>query len=443
MLHQLLFLGFYLGMLPMAFISPMVGVLLYTWLDNLPPDDVYSLTIIPGYVSFVTGALAFFGWLVFEKKTIPRAPVVIFLMTALWVWIVVTSFYALAPAAGAYEWTRTVKLIAFAILTAQMLSTRARLEAFVWVFVLCTIYFAIPGAIKLIVSGGSGGIGEGEVVTAATGSFFGDRVIFSVVLAMALPFALYLRRCTMLLPPRWLKWVKVALLGAALSFLLALIGTFARTALIAGGATLLMLAIRSRRKTISVVLTVAIAAALFAIAPENWFARMDTIVHYEGDDSALSRLDAWKWAWQMAMDHPIVGGGFGVFVLDVGSIKGRPGWLEAHNIFLSIAATQGLVGLGLFCGLIAAIYRSCTVIQKRVRNNDEMAWAADLARSTQISLVAFVAGGMFVSIATSPFLYTLAAITVGTRNLVERERAATAPNKRLIAPSRAAPQAAE
>ena len=78
-------------------------------------------------------------------------------------------------------------MIGFAILTAQILSTRARLEAFIWVFVLAVTYYAVPGAIKVIVSGGSGGIGTGEVVQSEGGGFFGDRVILSVVMAMALP----------------------------------------------------------------------------------------------------------------------------------------------------------------------------------------------------------------------------------------------------------------
>jgi putative inorganic carbon (HCO3(-)) transporter len=442
MLHEILFLALYLGLLPTVLVSPFTGVLLYHWLDNLPPDDVYTFTLFPEYLSFITAALTFFMWLILEKKTIPRAPLVMLLMIALLVWINVTWHYALAPEAGAFEWNRTIKVIGFAILTAQMLSTRVRLEAFIWVLVLSATYFAVPGAIKLIVSGGSGGIGEGEVVVAAANSFFGDRVTLSVVLAMSLPFALYLGRRTTLLPARWLRWMKPAMLGIAATFLLALIGTFARTGLFAGGATLLMLAARSQRKIVAALVVVAVALALLAIAPENWFDRMNTIMDYQHDDSAASRIAAWNWAWAMAREHPIVGGGFGVFVLDAGSIPGRSGWLEAHNIFFQVMAEHGFVGLGLFCSLMIAIYRSCAVVQKRVRRREELAWTADLARATQIGLVAFAVGGMFVSIATSPFLYVLAGVAVGTRSLVERELRATV-RKRAPAASLTVAQPAE
>jgi probable O-glycosylation ligase (exosortase A-associated) len=360
-------------------------------------------------------------WLIREKKTIPKPLLIPLLMITLLLWENLTWLYALAPEAGAFEWNRTIKVIGFAILTAQMLSTRARLEAFLWVFVLSVIYYSVPGAIKLLVSGGSGGIEQGETVTAGALNFFGDRVILSVVLAMAVPFALYLSRQTILIPDRWLKWVRPAMLAAVATFFLAMIGTFARTGLFAGGATLLMLMARSRRKLVAALITAAAVAALFVIAPESWFGRMETISQYEIESSAASRIAVWKWTWGLALEHPYVGGGFGVFSLNAGSIPGRSGWLEAHNIFFSTLGKQGFIGLGLFCLLILSIYRSCSVVQKRMTQHGELAWTADLARATQISLVAFTVGGMFVSIDTSPFLYLLAGLIVGTRALVERE----------------------
>jgi O-antigen ligase len=110
--------------------------------------------------------------------------------------------------------------------------------------------------------------------------------------------------------------------------------------------------------------------------------------------------------------------------------------VEAHNIFVEMVAEHGFVGLGLFCLLIIATYRSCAVIQKRVRGRDELVWAADLARATQVGLVAFIVGGSFVSIANTPFLYMLASITVGTRSLVERDLASSVPSQTSAAPAR-------
>jgi putative inorganic carbon (HCO3(-)) transporter len=427
MLHQLLFLVVYLGLLPTILVSPCAGALIYQWLDNLPAPQVYSVTLIQTDLSFIAGALTFFIWLVREKKALPRAPLLLVLVVAMLIWINITSYKALLPAADAYEWNLMNKEIGFAILTALMLSTRTRLEAFVWVFILCVIYFSVPSAIKVLISGGSGGIGAGEVVTGATNSLFGDRVTLSVILSMALPLALYLGRQATLLPPRLLKWAKPGMLGAAASFLIAIIGTFARTGLVAGGATLFMLAARSRRKIGAVLAIAAAVLGLLAIIPSNWFTRMDTITDYQQHGSAESRILAWKWSWHFALAHPIFGGGYQVFELEGKDIFGH--WIEAHNIFFSVMAEQGFVGLALFCSIILVTYRSCGKIQRRVRDRQDLAWAADLARAVQVAVVAYCVGGMFVSIDYTPFLYNLAAITIGMRSLVEGEVRAAARKK--------------
>jgi probable O-glycosylation ligase (exosortase A-associated) len=428
MLHQIIFLPV-LMLVPIVIMSPFVGVLIYKWLEDLPPASTYSVTQFEN-LSLIVGALTFFSWLLVDKKAMPKPRFLLFALIALLVWVNITTLFALVPDAAAVKWDRTVKVIAFAILTAQMLSTRQRLESFMWVFVLTVAYLAVPGAIKTIV-GGATSVGSGEVVVAEAGSFFGDRVIFSVVLAMALPFILYLRRQATLLPKS--RWLKLATLGTAGGFLIALVGTYARTALIVGSVTLLMLIIKSRRRAAAASTAAVIVLALLALAPDSWFARMNTTVNYQQDESAEARVRAWGWAWNMALAHPIVGGGFRVFVLDAAEVGGG-GYTEAHNIFFEMMAEHGFVGLGLFCWVIGGTYWTCSAIPRRVIGIDELAWTADLARSVQVALVTFTVGGMFVSIATSAFFYDLVAIAIGVRALVEREFSATKQRLPLVQP---------
>ena len=86
---------------------------------------------------------------------------------------------------------------------------------------------------------------------------------------------------------------------------------------------------------------------VLALSPESWLDRMNTISDYQTDPSAMSRIEAWKWAWEFAQSHPIFGGGFGVFTLDGPSITSLGGrWNEAHNIFFVMMAQHGFVGLG-------------------------------------------------------------------------------------------------
>jgi hypothetical protein len=55
------------------------------------------------------------------------------------------------------------------------------------------------------------------------------------------------------------------------------------------------------------------------------------------------------------------------------------------------------------------------------RNRPDLRWAHDLARMSQVSLVAYVSGGSFVSIAYWDFFWTIMAIVAATHALVCRE----------------------
>ena len=414
MLRQILFLVTYFGLLPTILLSPFAGVLIYKWLEALPPRDAYFVTLLPDQLSLAVGALTFAMWLFRERKAMPRAPLLMGLLIAFFIWINFTSLFALVPDAAAFKWERTVKVIGFSILVAQMMSTRPRLEAFIWVQVICIAFSAIPGALKTIYWGGGG-----LTVVGVSDSFIDDRVAFAVVLPMMVPLMLFLARHTTLLPTA--RWLVLGLRGLAAACMVALVGTFARTAVFTGGTALLLLVLKSKSKIWTIAAVGLAVVTLLQLAPESWFERMDTTIDYQNDPSAVDRLDAWKWSWQMALERPLTGGGFRVFVLN--KTPGGDGYLEAHNILFEVLAEHGFIGLALFCWLIAATYRSCAAVRRRAAGDADLAWAAALAGMLQISLLVFVAGGMFISIATSPFLYDLVPLAIGLRSIVERSRA--------------------
>ena len=417
MLRQSLFLLTYFGLLPAVVLSPFAGVLVYKWMEYLTPGDVYFVTLLPDKLSFAVAALTVVMWLVREKKSLPRGPLVFGLLIAFFLWTNFTMLFALVPDAGAFKWERTAKVIGFSILTAQMMSSRPRIEAFIWVQVICIAFSAIPGALKTIYWGGGG-----MTVVGVQGSFIDDRVAYAVVLPMIMPLTLFLAQQTTLLPKS--RWLTFAMRGIFACCLVALVGTFARTALFSGGAALTSLVAKARNRIWTLVVAAALVFLVFQLAPDSWFQRMDTTVEYQNDPSVVGRLDAWEWSWNIALQHPLTGGGFGVFTLNKPPVNepGGAGYLEAHNVFFEVLAEHGFIGLALFCGLIAATYRSCGAVRRMAAGQDELLWARDLAAMLQISLLAFVAGGMFISVATSPFLYDLVPIAVGLRSAVARQR---------------------
>src|SRR5258708_17020200 len=143
-MRQLAFVIAYLGSIPTVFLSAYAGALVYKWLEYIPPIPNYHSTLPTEQTSLLIGALTFLVWLFKEKKALPPPRLLFLLLAVFWICVNATTLYALAPEAAAEKWERTVKLIGFALLTAHMTSSRVRLEAFVWVFVFCTAWSAVP-----------------------------------------------------------------------------------------------------------------------------------------------------------------------------------------------------------------------------------------------------------------------------------------------------------
>ena len=63
------------------------------------------------------------------------------------------------------------------------------------------------------------------------------------------------------------------------------------------------------KKLQTAVLVMRLSSCIAAIMPEQWFGRMDSIGEYKDDDSALGRLNAWQFAFNVASSN-LMGGGF-------------------------------------------------------------------------------------------------------------------------------------
>jgi probable O-glycosylation ligase (exosortase A-associated) len=160
--------------------------------------------------------------------------------------------------------------------------------------------------------------------------------------------------------------------------------------------------------------------------PEKWYQRMETIKTYQDDGSANMRLNSWGTMWNLAKDRPVVGGGFEVATREVYarySPDPRFPPQVAHSIYFQALGEHGFVGLALYLLLLASLWRKATLITRAVREqlpHAEINWAGEFALMTQVSLVAFGVGGVFLSLVNFDVPYYLVGLMVATLALVDR-----------------------
>jgi len=155
-----------------------------------------------------------------------------------------------------------------------------------------------------------------------------------------------------------------------------------------------------------------------------WYERMATIETYEQDESAMARINAWWTAFNLAKDR-WTGGGFETFRERVYmQYAPNPDLMpDAHSIYFEIMGEHGFIGLAIFLLLAWFTWNTGSRIKRMAKHDTETKWAADLASMLQVSLVGYASSGAFLGLAYFDLYYTLVAVMVICKVVVEEQLA--------------------
>jgi probable O-glycosylation ligase (exosortase A-associated) len=211
------------------------------------------------------------------------------------------------------------------------------------------------------------------------------------------------------------SWVKAGLVIAMGLTIVAILGTQSRGALVGLVAVTVMLVWKTRRRFVFLFFLLGpVLYAGYHFMPESWHQRMLSIETYQQDPSAMGRINAWEFAFNLAKDKPMVGAGFDAFLPDLfARYAPDPDDVhDAHSIYFEILAEHGFVGWSLFMLLGGFTWRSCSSIVKEARSRRDSQWVADLAAMLQVSLVGYAVSGAFLGLAYFDLYYHLIALVV-------------------------------
>ncbi len=404
------------GSIPFIFRRPYIGILVWAWLGYMNPHRLswgfaydFQFAQIIAIVTLI--AMVFSR----EKKRLPLSGLTV--LWLLWIfWMNVTTLFALNPDEAFGEWDRTMKIQLISLVSVVLINSRARLELLVVVIAVSIGFFGVKGGIFSVLTDGN------YMVWGPPDSFIDGNNSLGLALVMTMPLMWYIRMST---DNVWIKWGVVVAMGLTG---LAILTTHSRGALLAIGAMLLALVFRTQHKfRFAAVLLIAIPI-FWSAMPEHWHQRMATIVEYEEDTSAMGRINAWGFAFRLAQERPIVGGGFDAFTPELfwRYAPDPEDFHDSHSIYFEVLGEHGFVGLALYLLLALMTLIACSGVLRKVKSIEHLQWASQLARMVQVSLVGYAVGGAFLGLAYFDLYYHMIAITVILREIVSRELA-TAP----------------
>jgi putative inorganic carbon (hco3(-)) transporter len=405
------------GIVPVAMFNPFVGISLWTWISVMNPhrmtwDFAYQMPFAQA------AAIATLFGLVFARKDAKFSfhPLAITLIVFM-LWMTVTFLLAIHFHESYENWSRITKTIVMTLVAFAVVRSEKQIRIFTWLFVMCVAFFGIKGGIHTILTAGH------HMVYGPPHSYIEDNNAISVALVMMIPLMAFLYQQSVR------RFVKLGMAAAILLSLAAVLGSYSRTAFVAGAAMLVAFALKSRRKVMLVALMALSLPIMLAAMPEKWWERMQTIVTFattgEYDGSVLGRINAWIMAWNLAKDRPIFGGGFAVYEPDIFE-KYAPDPLNihsSHSIYFQMLGEHGFIGLALFLLVGALAWRTANGII-RASPGADVHWRASLARAVQVSIVGFFVGGLAVNIGYWDVYYFMLVPLVAVAGLVAADRPA-------------------
>jgi putative inorganic carbon (HCO3(-)) transporter len=389
------------GLLPFAFKRPLVGVLLFTWISLMNPHRMcYGFATLFPYAAIIAGATTLFMLVSREPKKLPMTSVTITLLVFMG-WMTLTSLFALEPDLVWKEFSRVSKTFYMVLITIMLINKPKDLKLFVWVVAISLGLFGLKGGLFTIMSGGTSRVYGPE------GSYIGENNGMALALVTTLPLIWYLRSEVKS------KWMMLGLTAMTALTAVSVVGSYSRGALIGGIFMLFFLWMHSHKKAQTAIILFAVVGLIVAIMPAAWFDRMNTIDNYKEDGSALGRMNAWKFAINIATKFPL-GGGYNVFTPRQFLIYAPEpfNYHVAHSIWFQVLGDHGFVGLAIFIALMFVAWRTGTRVHKYCHNQPELKWAENLARMCQVCIVGFAISGSFLSLAYFDLYYDIIVILV-------------------------------
>ena len=342
------------------------------------------------------------------------------------IWAAITIPLSIWPGGSWAQLTdHLVKAVIFFWLIGTLVTTRQRLERFIWILALCSIPLAATALANYW---------SGVFITHETSSvqriagYVGGAGLAGNPNDLALMLNLLLPLTGALFVIAKQPWLRLVALGALMLSVGAVIATFSR----AGFITLAVIAVAGflamlRRGALgAAVIVVFLALGAFVLIPDQYFNRLATITNIDADTtgSAQGRWGDYFVSLEYIRAHPITGAGLGQDLLALNETRGRATWRSVHNAYLQAAVDLGLPGMTLLLALLLASFANARRVRRAAVRRKDLGDLAVMATGINLSLLAFSVAAFFHPIAYQFYFFCLAGLAVA---LVNAYRAEVAP----------------
>ncbi|MGF1685686.1 putative O-glycosylation ligase, exosortase A system-associated [Photobacterium japonica] len=400
----------------LALRKPYVAVTLWLWTGLFVPK--YWLHGFAAGISFnsLFVLLTFIMYVASPDKRALRSTPLLIVFFLFFAHVTLTTVFTVADPDYVFnEWVKFSKTILMMLFMFLIIKSRNHFNYLLMAYVFSLGFMGVVEGLKFMATAG------GHHIKGPSNNILSDNNHFALALCMVMPVVVYL------LGQYKQKLYRIGLITILILCVLAVLGTQSRGGFIGLTCVGGFFWIKSKRKILTLVGFGVLTLLALQFLPEKWFNRMNTIENAEEDGSFMIRVKAWKMYTLMAMERPMVGGGFRsmqfgyVWRSVAGDFEklsfiespepGEKGW-AAHSIYFQVLGDHGFLGLGLFLGVISVAYFTLSNIMRKVKDLERLRWQYNLAGMLKLSIVAYCVSGAALSLPYAEACWSFIAVAI-------------------------------
>ncbi len=214
------------------------------------------------------------------------------------------------------------------------------------------------------------------------------------------------------------KVIKIILISLPVIFTGGIIACGSRGSYLALAIVIFAMLIFSKRKVVGILLLFFVFLSLPYIISQR---DMDRTLNIgtKNDRTTSNRLERWKKGLDMVRLYPILGVGYENWAVADKQLFHSSGD-ECHNIFIECMSELGYIGLIAFLLLVFSTYKNNSETIKVAKQIDSP-FLYNLATSLNLSLLAYLVAGFFVTVLYYPYFWINLAMTVSLNNIAKNK----------------------
>ncbi len=399
--------------IPFILRNPVVGIGFWVWLSLMNPHRAAWGFAYSFPFALVVAVATIIGLFITHESRQLKGGAAAWVLLAFMAWMGITTLFALEPERAAEMLERVIKILFVTLLALYTLYKRDHVRWLMLIIVFSVGFYGIKGGLFTLLTSGE------NRVWGPPDTFITDNNALALAVIMTIPLLAYFY----IMATK--RWMRAALLVWIALCAVSVLGSYSRGGLLAIIAMSGFLWLKAKSKVWLGLVVIVFAVGFYSFMPAAWEERMTTIGSYQSDESAQGRMSTWTMLTNLALDRPVVGGGFEPYTDEVFRryLPEYVGTHAAHSIYFQVLGEHGFVGLGLFLLFWLLTWRLSRRIIKHTKDDVESKWAYWLAKMVQVSLVGYFVGGTFLNLAYWDMPYFLMIALAVTWHVVRSQSA--------------------